>query len=90
MFGGQHGDCTDHHHQQRIHSVRRTRRSPTSRRMALSFVTIPGFANNVDVSGNFAYVAAGAAGLQVVNVANRAARSSSDRSTRRAMPTTCG
>jgi hypothetical protein len=27
----------------------------------------------VDVSGNFAYVAAGAAGLQVVNVANRAA-----------------
>jgi hypothetical protein len=39
----------------------------------LSFVAVPGFANNVDVSGNFAYVAAGAAGLQVVNVANRAA-----------------
>ena len=39
----------------------------------LSFVAIPGFANNVDVSGNFAYVAAGSTGLQVVNVANRAA-----------------
>ena len=38
---------------------------------ALSFVTIPGFANNVDVSGNFAYVAAGAAGLQVVDVTDR-------------------
>jgi len=40
---------------------------------ALSFVTIPGFANNVDVSGNFAYVAAGAAGLQVVDVTDRRA-----------------
>lgn len=39
----------------------------------LSFVPIPGFANNVDVSGNFAYVAAGATGLQIVNVANRTA-----------------
>jgi hypothetical protein len=38
---------------------------------ALSFVDIPGFANNVDVSGNFAYVAAGSAGLQVVNVSDR-------------------
>jgi hypothetical protein len=38
--------------------------SPT----AVSFVTIPGFANSVDVSGNFAFVAAGASGLQVVNV----------------------
>jgi hypothetical protein len=37
----------------------------------LSFVTIPGFANNVDVSGNFAYVAAGSAGLQVVDVTDR-------------------
>ena len=42
---------------------------PTS----LSFVAIPGFANNVDVSGNFAYVAAGSTGLQVVSVSNRAA-----------------
>src|SRR3989442_9494221 len=37
---------------------------------ALSFVDIPGFANNVDVSGNFAYVAAGSAGLQVVDVSD--------------------
>jgi hypothetical protein len=37
----------------------------------LAFVALPGFANNVDVSGNFAYVAAGAAGLQVVNVSDR-------------------
>jgi hypothetical protein len=41
--------------------------SPT----ALSFVSIPGFANNVDVAGNFAYVAAGSAGLRVVNVSDR-------------------
>jgi parallel beta-helix repeat protein len=39
----------------------------------LSFVSIPGFANNVDVSGNFAYVAAGSTGLQVVDVSNRSA-----------------
>jgi archaellum component FlaF (FlaF/FlaG flagellin family) len=31
---------------------------------------IPGYANNVDVSGNYAYVAAGAAGLHVVNVSD--------------------
>jgi hypothetical protein len=37
----------------------------------LSFVNIPGFTNNVDVSGNFAYVAAGSAGLQVVDVSDR-------------------
>ncbi len=41
--------------------------TPTS----LSFVAIPGFANGVAVNGNYAYVAAGAAGLQVVNVSNR-------------------
>jgi len=40
--------------------------APTS----LSFVSIPGFANNVDVSGDYAYVAAGATGLQVVDVSN--------------------
>ncbi|HVG07450.1 MAG TPA: Ig-like domain-containing protein [Thermoanaerobaculia bacterium] len=38
---------------------------------ALSFLDIPGYANNVDVSGSFAYVAAGAAGLVVVDVSNR-------------------
>lgn len=43
--------------------------SPT----ALSFISIPGFANNVDISGNFAYVAAGSTGLQVVDVSDRRA-----------------
>jgi hypothetical protein len=38
---------------------------------ALSFLDLPGFANGVDVSGDYAYVAAGAAGLQVVAVGNR-------------------
>jgi hypothetical protein len=37
----------------------------------LSFLAIPGFANNVKPSGNYAYVAAGSAGLQVVDVTNR-------------------
>ncbi len=41
--------------------------SPT----ALGFVSIPGFANNVDVAGNYAYVAAGSSGLQVVDVTDR-------------------
>ena len=41
--------------------------SPT----ALSFLNLPGSVNNVDVSGDFAYVAAGSAGLQVVDVSNR-------------------
>ena len=41
--------------------------SPT----ALSFVDIPGYAHNVDVQGGYAYVAAGSAGLQVVDVADR-------------------
>lgn len=36
--------------------------------LPLSFVTIPGFANAVAVSGDFAYVAAGASGLQVVSL----------------------
>lgn len=38
---------------------------------ALSALAIPGYANNVDVSGNHAYVAAGAAGLQIVDVSDR-------------------
>ncbi len=41
--------------------------------LALSSVSIPGYANNVEVNGDFAYVAAGSAGLQVVSVSNRAA-----------------
>jgi hypothetical protein len=36
----------------------------------LSFVAIPGFANSVAVSGDFAYVAAGASGLQVVGLSS--------------------
>jgi uncharacterized lipoprotein YbaY len=39
--------------------------------VALSAVNIPGYANNVDVSGDYAYVAAGAEGLQVVDVSDR-------------------
>lgn len=38
--------------------------------ISLSFLTIPGFANGVDVNGNYAYVAAGASGLQIVNISN--------------------
>jgi hypothetical protein len=38
--------------------------------VALGFVAIPGHANNVDVEGSYAYVAAGAQGLQVVDVGN--------------------
>ncbi|MCQ8186485.1 Ig-like domain-containing protein, partial [Parvularcula maris] len=41
--------------------------------VALSAVDIPGYANNVAVAGDRAFIAAGAAGLQVVNVADRAA-----------------
>jgi hypothetical protein len=37
---------------------------------ALASIAIPGYANNVDVSDNYAYVAAGSAGLQVVDVSN--------------------
>ena len=37
---------------------------------ALASLAIPGYANNVDANGGFAYVAAGAAGLHVVNVAS--------------------
>lgn len=35
----------------------------------VSFVDLPGYANNVKVDGNFAFVAAGSAGLQIVNIA---------------------
>ena len=37
-----------------------------------TWITLPGFTHNVDVAGDFAYVAAGVAGLQVVGVSNRA------------------
>ncbi|MFI3197633.1 MAG: Ig-like domain-containing protein, partial [Methylococcaceae bacterium] len=38
---------------------------------ALSSITIPGYANNVDVAGDYAYVAAGSKGLQIIDVSNR-------------------
>ena len=41
----------------------------------MSFIAIPGYANNVDVNGNYAYVAAGATGLQIVDVTSHAAPS---------------
>jgi hypothetical protein len=37
----------------------------------VSFVAIPGFANNVDVAGDHAFVAAGASGLVAVDVASK-------------------
>ncbi len=37
----------------------------------LSWVSIPGYANNVAVNGDYAYVAAGSAGLQIVDVSDR-------------------
>lgn len=39
--------------------------------VARSFVNIPGFANAVAVKGSYAYVAAGASGLHVVDVSDR-------------------
>lgn len=39
--------------------------------VAVSAISIPGYANNVDVQGDIAYVAAGGSGLQIVNVADR-------------------
>lgn len=38
---------------------------------ALSYIDIPGYANNVDVAGNYAYVAAGSTGLKIVDVTDR-------------------
>lgn len=70
VFGGIDGSCTvtvsNAGFSAQVSGVVRTF-APT----AVSFVDIPGFANNVDVSGDHAYVAAGATGLQVVSVSNR-------------------
>jgi hypothetical protein len=41
----------------------------------LAFLRLPGFANNVDVAGNYAYIASGGAGLVVIDVTNRSAPS---------------
>jgi hypothetical protein len=40
--------------------------------LPLSQISIPGYANNVAVANGYAYIAAGASGLQVVNVSNPA------------------
>jgi hypothetical protein len=37
----------------------------------LAVLQIPGYANNIEVSGNLAYVAAGAAGLVIVDISDR-------------------
>lgn len=39
----------------------------------LSAIAMPGFANDVDVNGDYAYVASGAAGLQIVSIADPSA-----------------
>jgi len=44
--------------------------APTS---AISAATVPGFANGLAMGGNYAYIAAGANGLQVVDASNTAA-----------------
>jgi hypothetical protein len=41
--------------------------------VAQAAISIPGYANNVDVQGNLAYVAAGSAGLQILDVSDRSA-----------------
>ncbi|HYX51969.1 MAG TPA: Ig-like domain-containing protein, partial [Candidatus Limnocylindrales bacterium] len=70
VFSGSNGSCvitvTNSGFTAQATAVVRTF-APTS----LAFISIPGFANGVDVNGNFAFVAAGAAGLQVVNVTDR-------------------
>lgn len=69
VFGGQPGPCT-------ItitngpHTATSTGTVTNFTPVSLSSIAIPGYANNVDVNGNFAYVAAGSTGLQIVNVAN--------------------
>jgi hypothetical protein len=70
VFAGSNGSCTitvSNSGFTATASVTVTGFSP----IPLSFVGIPGFANGVAVNGNYAYVAAGAAGLQIVNVSNR-------------------
>jgi hypothetical protein len=72
VFGGQSGQCVitvsnSGHEDEAVATVTNFTPQP------MGFVSIPGFANNVDVSGNMAYVAAGSAGLVLVNISNRAA-----------------
>ena len=90
VFGGSTGPCTITVTNSGF-TASATGTSPTSRRRALGSVAIPGYANNVDVNGNFAYVAAGVRpGSSRQRRATRRRRSSSPRSTRPATPTMCG
>jgi len=70
VFAGSNGSCTITVANGAF-SAQATAVVKTFSPVALSFISIPGFANGVDVNGNFAFVAAGSAGLQVVNVTNR-------------------
>ncbi len=71
VFGGVDGSCTI--------TVTNSGFTATSAGVVRGFtptqlgaVTIAGFANAVTVNGDFAYVAAGGTGLQVVNISNKA------------------
>lgn len=69
VFAGNNGSCTitvTNNGQSAQATVTVQTFAPT----ALSFINLPGVTNDVDVSGDFAYVATGAAGLQIVDVAN--------------------
>jgi len=67
VFAGSNGACTitvsNHGHSATTAGAVQSF-SPT----AVSFLPVPGFANSVAVSGDFAFVAAGGAGLQIVNL----------------------
>lgn len=72
VFGGDPGPCTI--------TISNSGHSATAQGtvtafapVALSSIPIPGFANDIEISGNLAYVAAGAAGLLIIDVTNRAA-----------------
>lgn len=70
LFGGAAGTCTvtaSNAGFSASTTVTVRRFAPT----ALAFVSLPGYGNNVDVSGDFAFVASGAAGLAVVDVSDR-------------------
>jgi DNA-binding beta-propeller fold protein YncE len=70
VFAGSNGACTitvsNNGFTAQAQGIVRTF-APTS----LAFIPVPGFANSVDVNGDFAFVAAGGAGLQVINIADR-------------------
>ena len=69
VYAGQPGPCTI-----TVNAAGRTvtvgGQIQTFQPRALSQITIPGYANNVAVNNGYAFVAAGATGLQVVNISN--------------------